>query len=232
MTTAILKATVTGVTEAYSYFAQPSELIVEYLDPMCTLVTLGLFAYKPENSKLGIRNNHMTIQDPTFLVQGLQRAWNREDRGDLHHLRAPILFYRGVELGYVTISSAVKLPAEHLDYLTRTAIAGLTKMRQTYENSLKSGSMVKNCLDDYIKTLSQPMTKAQYEEEVNKLKPTMFIIYQEFMKQWELRDLHLIIGLFAYMDPKQVSEYNNYVANAIANFIASKEIKINSVRPG
>ena len=53
-----------------------------------------------------------------------------------------------------------------LTYINDLAIKGLKKMRITYENDKKSGSLIINCIDDYIKTLTTIYSVDEYTAEV------------------------------------------------------------------
>jgi hypothetical protein len=93
--------------------------------------------------------------------------------------------------------------------------------------------MVKNCLDDYVKTLTHPYTKPEYEKELKQIgKPTLFVIYNEFMKKWSKEDLNMIVMMFGFVNKDKSSRYNNEIANMIDHFIMAKDIEIDAMRPG
>lgn len=226
----VVKYAGTGLTVLFNQLIATSETRIEFIDPFCAIVKLGVLGFKPNGTKISIHNNTIHIQDPSKL-QGVIRWFNSDERDQLHQLRVPIFYFRGIELGHISIED-FKIENDQFSIIKELAIKGLAKLKVTYENAKKIGSMVKNCLDDYIKTLSHPYTKEEYLKEVSMLsKPTLFVIYNEFMKKWDNKDIQMIINLFEYANLKKSDNVNNEIANSIDHFIMSKDLEIDSLRP-
>ena len=237
MDTYVVKYAGTGLSVIFSQLSASSETRIEFLDPFCATVKLGVLTFKPNGTKISIHNNTIHIQEPSTF-QGVMRWLNSDERDQLHQLRLPILYFRGVELGHIVIDD-FKIDKDQMASINEFAVQGLIKLKTTYETAKKVGSMVKNCLDDYIKTLSHPYSKEEYMKELSSLdKPTMFVIYKEFMKKWDNTDIDTILNLFG--KTKKVidktketlsSNVHNEIANSIDHFIMAKDLEIDSLRP-
>ncbi len=215
----------------YTQLTASTEQPIEFLDPLCTATKLAVFSLKPKDTRASIRNNGIYIQEPT-MIQGAQRWWTGDARDHLHQLRLPLLYFRGLQLGFVEADS-IKVNPDILKYLNNLMVKGLGNLKVTYETAKKTGSMIKNCLDDYVKTLTHPYSKEEYEKELKQIgKPTLFVIYNEFMKKWKKEDLEAIIMMFGFISKEKSSNYNNEIANMIDHFIMAKDIEIDAMRPG
>jgi len=230
MDTYVVKYAGSGLAALFNQLSQNSESRIEFIDPLCTMIKLGILAYKKNGTRFSIKDHIINIQD-SWTFQGVQRWLNSDERDQLHQLRLPILYFRGIELGHIVVAH-FNIEQNLLAYINGIASKGLSQLKVTYENSKKTGSMVKNCLDDYIKTLSHPYTKEEYDKEVASInKPTLFVIYNEFMKKWDAKDCNIIIELFQFADRKESANVQNEIANAVDRFITAKDLEIDSLRP-
>jgi hypothetical protein len=201
---------------------------LEFIDPICGIVKLAILAYKPIGTKLSLHENRINIQDPSKL-QGLHRMFASDDRDQLHQLRSLVIYFRGLELGYNKLEN---IEDGSFTQLTQLTIRGLNNLKITYEKAKKSGSLIKNCIDDYIKILAHPYSQEQYTDELNLInKPTLFVIYGEFAKKWKQADLSMINNLFKFAETASSENVSNEIANAVDHFIRSKDIEIDSLRP-
>ncbi len=231
MSDLMVKYAGTGLTMLFSQLSQSNDPRIEFLDPLCTAVKMAAISLKPLKTKISVRDNVVYIQEPTNF-QGVERLWYRDDREQLHQLLLPLLYFKGLELGHITIPNR-SINREHLSYINQLILNGLKRLRDTYENSKKTGSLIKNSLGDYIKKMSHPYTKDEYQKELNQInKPTLFVIYNEFMKKWAEQDLQMVVMMFSFVAGEKGDTYNNEIANMINHFIMAKDIEINSLRPG
>jgi hypothetical protein len=105
-------------------------------------------------------------------------------------------------------------------------------MKTTYLYEKKTGSLIKNCIDDYIKTLSSNYTLDDYMIQMNENnKPTLIAIYNEYTKLWKMEDLQLIINLFKMAELKEEHELQNKLADTIDHFVMFKDKEIDFIRP-
>ena len=194
------------------------------MDKLCVM------NYKIIGTKISIKNNIVTIQD-SWSFQGIQRWFNSDERDQLYQLSLPIFYFRGIVLGFITFKH-LTIQQDMLNYFNALLIKGLKKIRITYENEKKAGSMVKNCLDDFIKTLSVIYTEEDYMKEIYQTsKPTLFAIYNEYTKKWQLNDIRMIYELFNLIETKENPNIQNKLADCVNDFINAKDLELDFIRP-
>ena len=219
-----------GISMLFNQITQSSDHHIEFIDPLCTIIKICLLKYKGEGTKLSIKNNIITLQD-AWALQGFQRWMNSDERDQLHHLKIPIFYFRGFVLGHILFDH-LQFHQDLLNYINDLAIKGLKKMKTTYIYEKKTGSLIKNCIDDYIKTLSTNYTLDDYMIQMNENnKPTLIAIYNEYTKLWKMEDLQLIINLFKMAELKEEHELQNKLADTIDHFVMFKDKEIDFIRP-
>lgn len=200
-----------------------------FTDPLCTAFKLAIIGCKPIDTKLSFHENMIYIEEP-FKLQSLYRTFiSGGERDQLHHLRAPILYFKGLELGYITPENN-DLEMEDLALIRTYVIKGVQKLQFTYKS--KGGSSVHDCLSDYIEILSSNYSKEDYEKKLDLLgKPTLFVIYNEFMKKWQSIDIKHIISSFKYVETKSEDVIKVIAVDSIDKLIMAKDMEINTIRP-
>jgi hypothetical protein len=205
------------------------EQLIGAIDPLCTIIKLALLHYKESGTKISIKNNTVDIQD-SWVLQGIQRWYNDDGRNQLHQLKLPIFYFRGIVLSFI-IFDHLAFEEETLNYLNDLVVKGLKKMRITYDIDRKTGSLVKNCIDDYIKILTTPYHIDDYMIEMNKYnKPTIFAIYNEYTKLWHLDDIKIILDIFKLIENKEIPIIQNKLADSINHFVMAKDMTIDTIR--
>lgn len=200
-----------------------TNLVVEFIDPLCTIIKLALVSKKLEGIKLSIQNHKIEFHEP-WLMQGFQR-WLREDeRAHLVQLKLPLLYFRGLVLQYHNVNT-LNVSPESLDTLNLLAIAGLKKLKLTYDDA-------KTCLDDSIKILTTQYSLQDYTEAMIKMNGTvMFAMYHEFIKQWTHDDIEIILHLFKLSNLEEIPKIKNQWATCIDQYVKIKDLKIDAIRP-
>src|SRR5438445_576268 len=89
-----------GISMLFNQISQSPEHDIEFIDPLCTIIKVCLLEYKGKGTKFSIKNNTITLQD-SWALQGLQRWINNDERDQLHHLKIPIFYFRGIVLGHI-----------------------------------------------------------------------------------------------------------------------------------
>ena len=56
-----------------------------FIDPLCTIIKLGIIGFKPAETKCGFYDNTICIEEP-WKLQGVYRMFSRAERDQLHHL--------------------------------------------------------------------------------------------------------------------------------------------------
>ena len=171
---------ITGLTHIYKTLTT-ADASIEFLDPISTIVKLSIIGHKPIGTKISIKHNIVNIQDQ-WVLQGLLRWYNNDERNQIYQLKAPVLYYCGIMLGHIPCVFDMNVINELHSY----AIEGLKRLRSTYEMSCGNGSMIKTCINEYITILSTKYTAEdfqKYVEQIDKMTP-LFTIYTEFIKLW------------------------------------------------
>ena len=200
----------------------------DYLDPITTVIKLCLIGYKNIGTKIGITNHMLLIQDPS-LLQGLTRFIHGDDRNQLYQIRWPIVYFKGLQLGYIesTLSETDRLFLADLD---RRALAGLQRLKITYNTNI--GSITTNSLDNYVEILSEPYTTESFTKDSSTIfTPMIMNIYQEYLKKWTPDDFQIIQQLFQAIDKKQDRKAQNGLCATIDSYLRSKNAELATVRP-
>jgi hypothetical protein len=199
----------------------------DYLDPVTSMIKIGLLRYKKIGTKLGIYNHIVKIQDVGFY-QSIQRFMNSDDRTELYKLRWPILYFHGMILGYIEgISEDDKI---FLNYVEEQAICGLKRLRSTYDDV--NGSIIANCIDNYIDILTSHYSDEDFRKQCeNILTSTVMNTYSEYMKKWNHDDLKIIEQLFNSIDKKIDKKTQNSLCSTIEAYLDAKDIEIATIRP-
>ena len=228
----ILKYATQSLPTLFSQLKSNTDDHIEVVDPICTMIKIALLKYKPKYTRIGINNNKVDVQDPG-LLQGAGRWYYGDGRNDLYQLRYPIIYFIGLRLGYFDVPNFL-ITQEQLDHINDMVIIGLIELKKTYEGSKKNGSMVCNCLEGYINELSNPYSKDDFMKNLLDInKPTLFVIYNEFIKKWQQNDIDLILNIFDYAknnEDKNDDIINQY-ANSINALVDAKDLEIDTLRP-
>lgn len=217
-----------GLSVLFTQVKGPSDSTIEFIDPMSAVIKLSLLCYKDCGTKLSIKNNKIDIQEPS-VYQGFQRWFNSDERNQLYQLKVPLFYFRGLTLGYIR-PQHLEVDQDMYFLINDLAIKGLKKMKVTYE--CKTGSLVKNCLDDYIKILSCSYTQKEYDQDLEKMnKPTMIAIYNEYIKLWFTYDFNILKDLYVLLEHETNLFIQNKLADSINCYVMAKDLKIDSIRP-
>ena len=244
MTDIFAKYAGTGLSTLYSQIRQQSETHMEFLDPLCTILKLCVINFKPIGTKISVRDNSINIQDAS-VFQTLFRTIHNDSREQLFQLKFPIFYFKGMILDLLKHSlneneecSYKKINLEYLIYMKDIAVSGLKKLRSTYDIDWKNCTIIRNCINDYIRILTMEYTQEQYDKELLEFnKSSMILIYNEFLKLWNDNELEPIIKILKLLDFKCTnncdyihSSINSY-SNAIDHLIIGKNDEINILRP-
>lgn len=226
----LLKAAESGIKSLYSHVTQTTETAIDFIDPLCAMLKLCVLNFKNIGTKISIKYNVIDIQEAS-IFQGCQRFINNDERDDLHQLKLPILYFKALENGF--IENENKISKDNLLKIKLYAIMGLKKLRETYDTTKKTGSMIKQCIDDYVRILNTEYKYDTYDAEIKLIdkSETFFVLYSNFYKLWNKEDIDIIMNLFNYIDKKKNNIICNKIAMSIDQLIQSKDMEINSIRP-
>mgnify|MGYP001187079080 FL=1 len=143
------------------------------LEPISTVIKIGLLQWYPEGTKLSVVNNSVCFNEPT-LFQGVTRTWGGDSRQDLHNLCYPLV--KCLEW-YPRDNPRFQLFYEQSQL-------GLEVLRSSYEKN----SLINHTIDHYIGLLQGKQRESIEDTPVTeKLK--------EFWSEQELQILETMIHL-------------------------------------
>jgi len=119
---------------------------ITLLEPISTIIFLGLLTFKQQGSKLSIFDHNIKVQEPSS-TQGITRWTFGDTKHDLHNLYNPIR--RFIEWEQDSLMEEI-LTEEQIKYFTTQAIQGLNNIKRTYSSI---SEMTKQILDLYIQML-------------------------------------------------------------------------------
>jgi hypothetical protein len=189
------------------------------LDPITTIFKLSLLKFKPEFTKIGITGNKIAYYEPV-MYQGISRWWSGDSRVDIQYLYLPLLYFSCIRHGYVpSVFDAIESKSEILDRMNKMAIDGLQTLRVIYaKNDI---NMITNCLDSYIHLLSVNDDKGGFiKNKFDNILNTTKMTYIEFVKEWSVKYISIILNMFDEHDTKHLNmKQNNVYAMSIINTI-------------
>lgn len=222
-----------GISTLFTQITSNNDVHIEFLDPICTVLKLCVLNFKNQGTKISIKNNKIDIQDNNIL-QSCIRMFNNDNRDQLFQLKLPLYYFKGLLSKFILVND-LDIDYEDLEIIKNIAINGLQKLKTTYELSKKSGSLIRNSIDEYIRILKHNYNKDEFMIEISDLIKTnsLFLIYAEFLKYWKDNDIKIIIKLINIIieniNTNSIS-LNNYII-CIDNYITAKDKEIDKVRP-
>ena len=195
------------------------EITCNILDPVSTIIRLGLLVFYPRGTKITIYQNSVMFDEPGFF-QGPIRWSKGNTRTELHNLCKPI----------------VRFSETYSEYseLRKYAVRGLQRLQQSYKNDT---SVTTYSIQLYCKTLRGPETTSDAnnsgadEEKTNETP----IDCSTFDKLWTKEEIHIIVLLMKQLSNSRmdrtvsnldmVSRTNKkkYYLKAIHNILKAKD---------
>jgi hypothetical protein len=173
------------------------------IDPLTCLIRLSLLEFKPPNTKISIKNNRITYNDP-HLLQGTIRWSNGDNREDIHNIYNPII--KAIQW--------YEYEDEDLKNIFNYAIKGLEKLKSSYDEN----TIITHSIEYYITYIKQNLiSKKEKEAETN----TIFI---QFKDLWSEREINIINNmLLELVDKREDDEEILSLIEAIEIILNKKE---------
>jgi hypothetical protein len=173
------------------------------IDPLTCLIRLSLLEFKPSNTKISIKNNRITYNDP-HLLQGTIRWSNGDNREDIHNIYNPII--KAIQW--------YEYDDEDLKNIFNYAIKGLEKLKSSYDEN----TIITHSIEYYITYIKQNLkSKKAKEAETN----TIFI---QFKDLWSEREINIINNmLLELVDKRKDDEEILSLIEAIEIILNKKE---------
>ena len=178
------------------------------IDPMTCLIRISLLEFKPINTKLSIKNNKITYNDPNVL-QGTIRWTNGDNREDIHNIYNPIIkALNWYEPDTPDIKNIIKF-----------TIKGLQKLKSSYNNN----SIIAHSIQYYITYIEQNF-KSKKEKEKYVENNTIFIQLKEL---WNDREINIINNIILELDENNGD--NKSLIDAIEIILNQKEEMVQTI---
>ena len=172
------------------------------IDPLTCLIRLAILEFKPINTKISIKNNRITYNDPNIL-QGTLRWTNGDKRSDIHNIYNPIL--KAIQW--------YEPDNEDIKNIFKYSLKGLEKLKMSYEEN----SIISHSIEYYISYIKQNFkTKKSKEPEIN----TVFLQFKEL---WSDRELNIINNMLLELADQYDDSVDNSLIEAIEVILNKKE---------
>jgi hypothetical protein len=225
-----------GIYEILFKKNDPSNSII---DPLTCVVRLALLKYKPHGTKISVKENQITYNEPCIL-QGSIRWTFGDCRDDLHNLFNPLK--KGLEW--------FNLNNSEIYGLFNFCVEGLECLKQTYDKN----SIIAHSLDHYISiielqistvkkprnssardgNLSESTMRLDIDENEKRKKnevETNNRIYKLLRELWSEREILIIYNLLLELDILKKGNGNrselSSLINSLDSILVMKEQKVN-----
>jgi hypothetical protein len=186
------------------------------LDPLTTLIKIGLLREKMEGTKLSIYDHKIGFDEPTAL-QGATRWKNGCKREDLHRLEHPTKKF----MEWYPVDKK-----GHFKHIMGWAIEGLNCLKKTYEKNEKlSSNLVSHAIAHYIseyETFQKEEHKTR-EHEITEY-PAIGEQYKEFSSFWLYEEISFVVFLLKLIQIKKNKKLNySGLIITLETFLDSKD---------
>ena len=171
------------------------------IDPLTCLIRLAILEFKPYNTKISIKNNKITYNDP-HILQGPIRWTNGDNREDIHNIYNPII--KAIQW-YDSDNEDIK-------NIFKYAVKGLEKLKSSYDDN----SIITHSIEYYITYIKQ-----NFKPKKTKL-PETNTIFIQFKELWSEREINIINNMILEL-AEQEENYDNSLIDAIEILLLKKE---------
>jgi len=126
------------------------------IDPLTCLIRLAMLEFKPINTKISIKNNRITYNDPNIL-QGALRWTNGDNRADIHNIYNPIL--KAIQW--------YEPENEDIKNIFKYAVKGLEKLKMYYITFIKQNFKNKKNKETETNTIFLQFKDLWSDREIN-----------------------------------------------------------------
>ena len=172
------------------------------IDPLTCLIRLAILEFKPINTKISIKNNRITYNDPNIL-QGTLRWTNGDKRSDIHNIYNPII--KAIQW--------YEPDNEDIKNIFKYSVKGLEKLKMSYEEN----SIISHSIEYYITYIKQNFkTKKSKEPEIN-------TIFLQFKELWSDREINIINNMLLELADQYDDSVDSSLIEAIEIILKKKE---------
>jgi len=172
------------------------------IDPLTCLIRLAMLEFKPINTKISIKNNRITYNDPNIL-QGALRWTNGDNRADIHNIYNPIL--KAIQW--------YEPENEDIKNIFKYAVKGLEKLKMSYEEN----SIISHSIEYYITFIKQNFKSKKTKE------PETNTIFLQFKDLWSDREINIINNMILELSEETEHIIESSLIDAVEIILNNKE---------
>ena len=185
------------------------------LEPLQVMIQLGLLSHCPIGTKLSISENLLHIQEPSWN-QGILRWYMKDNKDDLYYLFQAIRrFYMWYKPEDCVIYSKI----------LESAIKGLKKLQETYENTDKIS--IKHTLALYTNILNLE-TPELFKDSNDDIAINIDKVFQNITELYNKKFLAIIFNVFKLMDDETNEQNKKMLMTGLLHIMIPNNNKIKS----
>lgn len=189
----------------------------QILDPIGSIITLGILSFKPRGTKISITNNRIIFQEPTIL-QGTFRWSNGDTRLDLHNLCEPIKN----AVKWYDINNVI------IQKLFEFAKNGLINLKSSYDDENSNSNLVCHSISHYVDII------CEIQETIDKSNKSKNIFIQsdvqnhtkieKLKKVWNKNEIYIVFKMLELIENYKESNMNySYLLESLMIILDGKE---------
>ena len=222
-----IKYAATTYTVLSSAITKSNDDNQQILDPITTLLKLGILGFKDFGTKISINSNRIVFQE-AVCTQGISRWKKGDTRNHLHNLHNPIIKFMEID-DYNFI--------EQIDhkYMCKLAINGLNILKKVYNDT----KIIKHSIELYINvidTFKKEEKLIDIESCFKNEDQGYNVFYSKFNKIWSKREISMLCDLLREVDSKFQNESTDILENeykyyleSLENILHSKDLLIEKI---
>tara|TARA_B100000795_G_scaffold269545_2_gene259256 strand:- start:1194 stop:1814 length:621 start_codon:yes stop_codon:yes gene_type:complete len=171
------------------------------LEPLQVMIQLALLSHSPIGTKLSISENLLHIQQPSWN-QGMWRWYMKDNKDDLYYL------FQAIRRFYMWYK-----PENCIIYakILETAIVGLNRLQETYENTDKIS--IKHTLSLYtniLKLETPDLFKGTDDHAIN-----IDNVFKNITSLYNKKNLAIIFNIFKLLEEETNEENKKYLMDGL-----------------
>ncbi len=182
------------------------------LEPLQVMIQLALLSHCPIGTKLSISENLLNIQHPSWN-QGIWRWYMKDNKDDLYYL------FQAIRRYYLWYK-----PEDCIIYskILETAIKGLKKLQETYDNTDKIS--IKHTLSLYTNILN--LETPDLFKETNEQAITIDNVFKNITSLYNKKFLAIIFNIFKLLEDETNEEHKKNLMEGLLSIMIPTNNKI------
>jgi hypothetical protein len=184
--------------EKFINIKERSDMILE---PLQVMIQLALLSHTPIGTKLSISENLLHIQKPSWN-QGMWRWYMKDNKDDLYYL------FQAIRRFYMWYK-----PENCIIYakILETAIIGLNRLQETYENTDKIS--IKHTLSLYTNILKLETPDLFKDTDAHAI--NIDNVFKNITNLYNKKNLAIIFNIFKLLEEEPNEENKNYLMDGL-----------------